>query len=49
MPSCPEGRGMILVRDLFRLKFGKARDALAAFKEIEEPQKFHAARGIRLP
>jgi hypothetical protein len=24
---------MILVRDVFRLKFGKARDALAAFKE----------------
>ena len=25
---------MILVRDVFRLKFGKARDALAAFKEV---------------
>ncbi len=24
---------MIVVRDVFRLKFGKARDALAAFKE----------------
>jgi hypothetical protein len=27
---------MILVRDVFRLKFGKARDALAAFKGIGE-------------
>ena len=27
---------MILVRDVFTLKFGKARDALAAFKDIEE-------------
>jgi hypothetical protein len=25
---------VILVRDVFRLKFGKAREALAAFKEI---------------
>ena len=25
---------MILVRDVFKLKFGKARDALAAFKDI---------------
>jgi hypothetical protein len=25
---------MILVRDVFRLKFGKARDALAAFNEV---------------
>ena len=27
---------MILVRDVFRLKFGKARDALAAFKDVGE-------------
>ena len=27
---------MILVRDVFRLKFGKARDAVAAFKEVGE-------------
>ena len=25
---------MIVVRDVFKLKFGKARDALAAFKDI---------------
>lgn len=25
---------MILVRDVFRLKFGKAREALAAFKDV---------------
>ena len=30
---------MILVRDVFRLKFGKARDALAAFKEVGEAAK----------
>jgi hypothetical protein len=27
---------MILVRDVFRLKFGKARDALAVWKEMAE-------------
>ena len=27
---------MILVRDVFRLKFGKARDALATWKELGE-------------
>jgi len=27
---------MILVRDVFRLKFGKAREALAAWKEMGE-------------
>jgi len=27
---------MIVVRDVFRLKFGKAREALAAFKDIGE-------------
>jgi hypothetical protein len=27
---------MILVRDVFRLKFGKARDALAAWKGVGE-------------
>lgn len=27
---------MILVRDVFQLKFGQARDALAAFKQIGE-------------
>src|SRR5262245_47079995 len=27
---------MILVRDVFQLKFGQARDALAAFKQIAE-------------
>ena len=27
---------MILIRDVFRLKFGKARDALAAWKEMAE-------------
>ena len=31
---------MILVRDVFRLKFGKAREALAAWKEMGE----HARR-----
>jgi hypothetical protein len=30
---------MILVRDVFRLKFGAAREALAAFKEIGETAK----------
>ena len=28
---------MILVRDVFRLKFGKAREALATWKEMGEP------------
>jgi hypothetical protein len=27
---------MILIRDVFRLKFGKARDALAVWKEMAE-------------
>jgi NIPSNAP len=27
---------MILVRDVFRLKFGKAREAVAAFREVGE-------------
>ena len=30
---------MILVRDVFRLKFGKARDALAVWKEMAEQGK----------
>jgi hypothetical protein len=30
---------MILVRDVFRLKFGKARDALAVWKEMAEQAK----------
>ena len=30
---------MILVRDVFRLKFGKARDALAVMKEMLEQGK----------
>jgi hypothetical protein len=30
---------MILVRDVFRLKFGKAREALAVFKEMAEQGK----------
>jgi hypothetical protein len=30
---------MIVVRDVFRLKFGAAREALAAFKEIGEVAK----------
>ena len=30
---------MILVRDVFRLEFGKAREALAAFKEVGEAAK----------
>jgi hypothetical protein len=30
---------MILVRDVFRLKFGKAREALATWKEMGEYQK----------
>ena len=34
---------MILVRDVFRLKFGAAREALAAFKDVGD------ARGIRTP
>lgn len=30
---------MILVRDVFRLKFGKARDALAVWKEMAAQAK----------
>lgn len=30
---------MILVRDVFRLKFGKARDALAVWKEMADHAK----------
>jgi hypothetical protein len=30
---------MILIRDIFRLKFGKARDALAVLKEMGEQAK----------
>lgn len=30
---------MILVRDVFRLKFGKAKDALAVWKEMTEQAK----------
>lgn len=30
---------MILIRDVFQLKFGKARDALAAFKEMSDHAK----------
>ena len=30
---------MIVVRDVFRLKFGAAREALAAFKEVGEVAK----------
>lgn len=36
---------MILVRDVFRLKFGKARDALAVWKEMAE----QAARTGMMP
>ena len=36
---------MILIRDVFRLKFGKARDALAAWKEMAE----HARRSGAMP
>jgi hypothetical protein len=32
---------MIVVRDVFRLKFGKAREALAAWKEMGEYMKGH--------
>lgn len=35
---------MILVRDVFRLKFGKARDAVSAMKDIEQ-----AAAGAGFP
>jgi len=38
---------MILVRDVFRLKFGKARDAQAAFKDIAAKARSSPATGAR--
>ena len=40
---------MIVVRDVFRLKFGKAREALAAFKEVgDEVLKGSTAPNVRI-
>jgi hypothetical protein len=41
---------MILIRDVFRLKFGKTRDALAAFKDISDQatRTGYGAGGMRI-